>query len=206
MKVIEPHVSQILINLEFTELKDFLSDHHDLCNIEIGRDFLFQYDLSLFEYIYKSNLFKKKNQEIEMKEKFSVKDTRSFLESKNLMDNYVNVLMEKPKGNKLAFNKGEFIISDKGDSLMSKDGRILVHSHKGNIPKDILLNVSTVALLMLSGNIEYTRGYDYIKEILSVYGQTEFLFQMNGYLHIENGIVQKINYKSSTSISRNPKL
>lgn len=135
---------------------------------------------------------------------FNIVKAIDLLEDSDLLEKY-NAILTSTSGNKLMFHPNHFLISKDKDKLMSKDYRVLSYDHSGKVPEDVLLHASTVALLMLSGNMDYAKGYSHIQDLLNFYGKVSFTFQMNGYLHIVIGEEPKIKYKASTLLKDPPK-
>lgn len=97
--------------------------------------------------------------------------------------NYVDIIMEDVR-EKRFIKIDNFAFNNDYSRIASKDFRVLVDDLNGNVPRDVLLHVASVATLMLSNKLEIPIGYDYITEFMKKYGYTEFKYNSNGYLHI----------------------
>lgn len=190
-----PKDENILLSIDFGQLITLSLEHYSLYGVTIGSDFLTNYDMSLVQFKTTGTLFNKKPKNLMERETvFQLKEVARIISNPAVLEQYIQVLMSPGKTGKVFLDPGNFIISK--DRVVSRDYRLLVHDHKGNIPEDIMLNMSSVALLMLSGKCDQARGYAYINEMLKRFGKVEFTFQMNGYMHIEIGRDPVMQYRS----------
>jgi hypothetical protein len=193
----------IMINNDFFMIAKHVIRNYEITKITIGPDFLDPYNLCLYDYsIKKKRLFRTDKLRETKKPIFDVGDNIQFTKDKLIMYDYCRILMDDTQVNKFSINLDNFIFSDDDSTLASKDYRIIIKDFTGDVPNHILLHLSTVALMLLSGNCEQSMAYDYINIIMRKYGKVEFTFQFNGYLHIKIGEIPKYNYKASTVLNK----
>lgn len=191
----------LILNMEYNELSQLLISEFSLINIQVNFEILSDYDLRLYRLDPKRTPWFSKPVErqpkiIEKLGGFMTPDQLRLVE-----ENYMNILLDWDTKNKAFLNTRNFLFSSDDSKIISKDGRVLVYNHYGNIPKDIMLNIASVALMMLSGNCNQAVGYDYIRTVMMKYGNAEFTFQMNGYLHIKLGEKPEMQYKATTKLT-----
>lgn len=187
--------------MEFSELSQLLISEFSLINIQANFEILSNYDLRLYRLnLKRSFLFSKPIESqpkiIEQLGGFMTPDQLKLVE-----ENYIKILLDWESKNKAFINTENFLFSSDDSKIISRDGRVLVYSHYGKVPKDIMLNIASVALMMLSGNCDQAIGYDYVRTVMKNYGFAEFTFQMNGYLHIKLGENPKMQYRATTKLT-----
>lgn len=196
-----------MLNIDYDDLSQFLIQESSLISVSLNINILIGYNLDL--YVFESKrinlqFFKQTDRKPKLIDAIS-----GVLNSNDLnmiRDNYMQVLMDDKTSNLAFIDINNFLITKDKSKILSKDGRILIYDVSGNIPEDALLNVATVALMMLSGNCDQVIGYAYIASIMKVYGSTDFTFSMNGYMHIRVGKDPKMQYRSTVGlVNNNPK-
>lgn len=194
----------------FIDVLEMNSDHirkivedKELSEI-VSEQFIRSFDLSVQQFQYDSIFgFRKRFRDIETI--LEVNNNPIFLMDENLLKNYQEILME-PSVYKKFMHIDNFCFSKDNSKLATKDFRVLIDDLSGSVPRDELLNVASIASLMLSGYIDYTIGYDYIIEIMKKYGYTEFTFQERGYIHIKLGDkTNEFKYRKPGDVDPNPK-
>lgn len=192
----------VFLDNEYDKVSNYLVNHFSLVTIRIDVDILSNYDLSLYELKSSKSLsFGRPNTEqpqiIEKLGKIMSPEQMLIVK-----ENYLKILLDYETKNKVFIGKTNFLFTEDYSKIMSKDSRILVYDHRGNVPKDVMLNIASVALMMLSGNCDQILGYAYIQSVMRQYGKADFTFQMNGYLHIKLGENEPtLKYKSETLLT-----
>lgn len=158
-------------------------------------EFIRGYDISIQCFKTRGILGNSKNYQ-EILNVMEINQPIAVLESDELIMNFQDILLENSK-NKRFISQENFCFNMDGTKLATKDFRILIDDFNGNIPKELLLHVGSIAFCMLTGIIDYPIGYDYIKSIMLRYGETEFFHFSEAYLHITIGReANDINIKS----------
>ena len=191
----------IIFSYTYEELSELLINEFSLINVQIGFELLNDYDLNLYRLESNRNKFGllvgSSPKIIE-----ALGNIMSVSQFKLVESSYMKILLDASTNNRAFINIENFLFSDDTRRIISRDGRILVYDHLGNVPQDIMLNISSVAVLVLSGICDPVIGYDYINFIMLRYGIAEFTFQMNGYLHIRLGHKPVMQYKASYRADR----
>lgn len=114
--------------------------------------------------------------------------------------NLAKVILDD-NGQLRTLSPSNFIVHKNGKVMASKDFRTIIKSHVGRIPEQVMYNISSVALLMIAGIVDYKVANQYIKSRMSNYGVTELVFRASGYLiiNIDNPI-DDVFYRSRTKL------
>jgi hypothetical protein len=170
----------------------------------VNEEFIRSFDFSIQQF-YNKGLFGFRKQFSDIKTLFELKDASQIFISEQNLEDYLDILFE-PSTSKKFMNIDNFCFSKDRTKIATKDFRILIDDLSGIVPKDEMLNIATVASLMLSGHLEYAIGYDYIVDVMKKYGYTTFTFQEKGYIHINLGDnIDAPKYKRTGGVKNNPK-
>jgi hypothetical protein len=170
----------------------------------VSEDFILSFDFSIQKY-QPGWVFGFPNRFKDVETIFELKDATEVLNKEDLLEFYVDEIMDKPYKRRF-MHIDNFCFSKDRTKVATKNFRILIDDLSGKVPRDELLHIASIASLMLSGKLEYTIGYDYICDIMKKYGYTKFTFQENGYLHIDLGNRLKgPKYKGTGGNKYNPK-
>jgi hypothetical protein len=167
----------------------------------VSSEYIKNFDLTLqcFENI---GLF---GAEKRVKTIMEIDDPLDVLNSDVIKESFENVLFESIS-RKRFINVENFCFTRDGTKCATKDLRILINDNRGDIPREMLLHIASIAASMLTGIIEYPIGYDYISNYMEKYGKTTFSSLGKGYLHINVGIRDDISTQSKALITEtNPK-
>lgn len=186
------------------EEKDFMGYLNGLSPITGDPNYFREYDFSIYDLERPSRF--RFLRVFRPRLKFKVNNVQALYHSQELLDKYLQVILDA-EGIIVGVNPSNFVFDKYNANVASKDFRIFLRDVRGSIPKQVKLNCVSIALLTLSGLMDVTMGYDYIFNTLKTYGQTEFTFNMGGYLHISvnDPVFGKISYKyKSTGVFTDP--
>jgi hypothetical protein len=198
--------NNIIVNTDFKNIAEYSAEIHSSSDPESLRDSLDYFDLSLFQISQNWEPFLKGDKEVTLNvQKIFDVTHAELLGSELTIQGYGETVMGIDKKKKIAINPNNFLVSDRGDSVVSKDLRIVTYDFTGNIPQNVLMHLSTVAFMMLHGLCDMAVGTAHIKQISKKHGVAEILYQESGYLHLKIGSEPKLELKSSVRVEKNPK-
>jgi len=159
-------------------------------------------DLNIIEFVElsKGYLFKRNKNMIERMVQ-EIKGHESLV-SEFGIKNYLDELMDTRNGIR-SIDLSNFIIRKDKNLIATKDFRVVIKDHKGSIPESVMLNISSVAYMLIGGLIDYQVAYAYIVDRMRDYGVPYLEFKSSGYLAIDLYTNKKdLRYKSKLRLSK----
>lgn len=165
----------------------------------VGKRYIVGLELSIFRYNKKKSMvFSSDLGQLEMVYPYVFEiDKDVDWGSISLPDDYLNNIMTDNKTCNF-LSPENFAFSENGSRTATKDFRVLVDDLVGKIPKNEMLHLISTSTLMLADFISYPIGYEYLKKRYKRYGELNFTYQLNGYLHIRISKSPKIPYILNT--------
>lgn len=164
----------------------------------VDKDFLSSYDLSIQTFNVKRTFgFATGVDERQVETVFDILDSNEFIEDLRRKEILVNMFLQQQK-NKIFINVGNFVVSNDGHSIATKDFRILIDDLSNKASRQDMLYCCSVAALMVADVITYPVGSDLIKCVMKKYGYSSFTYQANGYIHIK--IEKDLAFKTSPKL------
>lgn len=193
-----------LIELERSKILEFVKNA--MLSKIVEEDFIFSLNLSLQEFKFKPRVNLKTWFTKDISDVMRIDEPQEILLNNDFKKSFIEILMEGGFTHKF-IHVDNFSFSSDSSKIATKDFRILIDDLKGTVPKDVKLNIASVAAMMLSGIIQYPIGYDYITDKMKKFGYTSFEYQGNGYLHITIAPkLRAIKPVNTEGVSGNPKV
>jgi hypothetical protein len=173
----------ILIEMESHKITQIISEENGLSDI-VDSNYIKNLDLTIQAFenhgFFGAPLRKIENIMV-------IDNPLDVLTSEKLKQDFQDIILE-PTRRKRFIGVKNFYFTKDGRKCATGDLRVLVSSDRADIPNETMLHIASIGAMMLVGIMDYPLGYDYIREFMQRYGETEFQTNGKGYLHITVGI------------------
>jgi hypothetical protein len=191
----------VIISKDPKEILEYLEINVGLISVTADINIFVNIDLSLIEYYEETpgmKLFGRGS--IKERVVLSIPGYQA-LSMESGIKNYLKELMDP---NQIRFiSLDNFLINSKQRLIATKDFRVILKDHKGNIPEEIMLNISTVCYMMIGGLVDYQVAAAYVKQRMRQYGVPYLEFKTAGYITIDlYGDKNDLKYKGTLNMPK----